>query len=183
MWKLGRRKNAPVGVIALLVLVLVVLVIAPSGYRDRISTTGDASAEARTGELKRSIYLTLTHPIFGLGMDNFVVFSNTEHATHNAYTQVASEIGLPAAVVYVLFLIAAYKRLRRIGHPKDFEKKHRLIPYLAIGLQASMIGYMVISFFASVAYLWYVYYLVAYGICVSRLYETPAPPTPTGKLA
>jgi O-antigen ligase len=173
-WKLRRRNKAPVGLVAIPVILLFLLAVAPSSYRDRIATTGDASAEARTGELKRSIYLSLTHPIFGLGMDNFVLFSNTEHATHNAYTQVSSEIGIPAAITYILFLVAAYKRLRRIPHPKDVEEKYRLVPYLAVGLQASLIGYMATSFFASVAFLWYVYYLVAYGICLSRFSESSA---------
>jgi hypothetical protein len=27
------------------------------------------------------------------------------------------------------------------------------------------------SFFASVAYLWYVYYLVGYAVCLRRIYE------------
>jgi hypothetical protein len=31
---------------------------------------------------------------------------------------------------------------------------------------------MVCSFFASVAYLWYVYYLVGYAVCLRRLYES-----------
>ena len=31
---------------------------------------------------------------------------------------------------------------------------------------------MVSSFFASVAYLWYVYYLVAYAVCLRRMYES-----------
>jgi hypothetical protein len=44
--------------------------------------------------------------------------------------------------------------------------------YLALGLQASIIGYMVSSFFASVPYLWYAYYLVAYSIAVRRIYES-----------
>ena len=35
-----------------------------------------------------------------------------------------------------------------------------------------LIAYMVASFFASVAYLWYVYYLVAYAVCLRRIYET-----------
>ncbi|HEY6119602.1 MAG TPA: hypothetical protein VIV66_06575, partial [Pyrinomonadaceae bacterium] len=42
--------------------------------------------------------------------------------------------------------------------------------YLAIGLEASLIGYMVSSFFASVAFLWYVYYLIGYSVCLRRLY-------------
>jgi len=37
---------------------------------------------------------------------------------------------------------------------------------------AALVGYMVCSFFASVAYLWYVYYLVAYAVCLRRLYES-----------
>jgi len=44
------------------------------------------------------------------------------------------------------------------------------IYYLAIGLQASLVGYMVASFFAAVAYQWYVYYLVAYAIALRRIY-------------
>ena len=31
---------------------------------------------------------------------------------------------------------------------------------------------MVCSFFASVAYLWYVFYLVGYAVCLRRLYES-----------
>ncbi len=30
---------------------------------------------------------------------------------------------------------------------------------------------MVASFFASVAYLWYIYYLVAYSVCLRRIYQ------------
>ena len=44
--------------------------------------------------------------------------------------------------------------------------------YMAIALQASLIAYMVSSFFLSVAYLWYVFYLVAYAVCLRRIYES-----------
>jgi len=33
---------------------------------------------------------------------------------------------------------------------------------------------MVVSFFASVAYLWYAYYLVAYAVCLRRIYANAA---------
>jgi hypothetical protein len=42
--------------------------------------------------------------------------------------------------------------------------------YFAVGIQASLIGYMVASFFAAVAYQWYIYYLVAYAIALRRIY-------------
>jgi hypothetical protein len=44
--------------------------------------------------------------------------------------------------------------------------------YLAVGLQASLIGYMVSSFFVSVAYLWYVYYLVGFAVALRRIYQS-----------
>ncbi len=171
VWTLGKR-NRFILVILTAVLIASFLIFVPNSYRQRITTTADESAQARKGELTRSIFLALRHPIFGVGMDNFILYSNTEHATHNAYTQVAADLGLPAAVVYILFLITALRRVRRIPNPEDVEKRKRSLPYLAIGLQASLIGYMVTSFFASVAYLWYIYYLVGYAICVSRLYES-----------
>ena len=104
-------------------------------------------------------------------MSNYQVFSDTEHATHNAYTQVSADLGIAAGVIYVLFLVAAIKRLRRMPPHKSVDIRSRTLPYLAIGLKAGLIGYMVTSFFASVAYLWYAYYLVGYAVCVSRLYE------------
>ena len=42
----------------------------------------------------------------------------------------------------------------------------------AVVAQAALLGYMVSSFFANDAYQWYVYYLVAYAICLRRIYES-----------
>ena len=43
--------------------------------------------------------------------------------------------------------------------------------YLSVGLQASIVGYMVTSFFLSVAYYWNIYYLVGYAVCLKLIYE------------
>jgi hypothetical protein len=37
-------------------------------------------------------------------------------------------------------------------------------------MQASLVGYMVSSFFVSVAFYLYIYYLVGYAVCLRRLY-------------
>lgn len=169
-WKLGRKNRFLVGIISVALITLFV-VLAPGAYRQRVTTTVDESSLSRTGELKRSIFLTVRNPVFGVGMGNFILFSDREHATHNSYTQVAAEIGLPATVVYILFLVAALRRMRRMPQPYEVEKRKRAIPYLAVGLEASLVGYMVVSFFASVAFLWYAYYLVGYAVCLSRLYD------------
>jgi O-antigen ligase len=104
-------------------------------------------------------------------MDNYILYSNANKATHNAYTQVASEMGIAALILYVMFIVTPLKRLRKIERSTYGVKANRSFYYLAIGLQASLAAYMVASFFASVAYLWYIYYLVAYSIGLRRIYD------------
>ena len=172
-WKFGRKNRTLVIVAAFLVVVLVV-VLAPGEYSSRLSTIfgGDAtgSASARQQIFWRSVLVAARYPVFGVGIGNFHFRSLHEQVSHNAYTQVAAELGFCALVIYVLFLIYPLKRLKKIELSTVEETDASKFYYLAVGLQASIIGYMVSSFFASVAFLWYVYYLVAFAICLRRLY-------------
>jgi O-antigen ligase len=169
-WRLAKRNKWLVAVGLPLALAFFIM-FAPRGYGTRLATTVDDSGVARRDELTRSVYVALYHPLFGVGMNNYIEFSNLNHASHNAYTQVASEMGIPAMVVYILFLVAPLKDLRRIARETSARRRDPRFHYLAYGLEASIVGYMVSSFFLSVAYLWYIYYLVGYAICFRRMYE------------
>lgn len=173
-WRLSRQNKL---VIAVLVPILLVgfVFVASSNFGGRSATSSEGSTLARQDDLKRSLFIASRHPLFGVGMDNYVLYSNSNHATHNAYTQVAAELGTPALIVYLMFLITPLKQLRRIGRETSERRGTSQFYYIAIGLEASLIGFMVSSFFASVAFLWYVYYLVAYAICLRRIYEAETP--------
>jgi O-antigen ligase len=131
------------------------------------------SATHRRGELLRSIYVAIRHPLLGIGMDNY-----REHAslrglvTHNSYTQVASEMGMVALVIYTLFMVRPLRRLGQISREVLNGRADSRFYYLALGLQASLIAYAVSSFFLSVAYRWYIYYLVGYAVSFRRIYES-----------
>jgi O-antigen ligase len=168
--KMARRHRVIVGGLAL-ALVLAVVALAPASYRSRLATTSDDSAVARTDELKRSLLVAARHPLLGVGMGNYILYSNSNKATHNAYTQVAAELGVAAFLIYLWFLISPFKRLRQLEQATGKDKRKPPVYYLALGLQASLIGYAVASFFASVAFLWYAYYLVAFSVCLSRIYS------------
>lgn len=173
LWKaMGRARWLIPPVAAALLLLF--LLSAPGSYGMRVSSTSDESTRARVDDLKRSVFIAARHPVFGVGMDNYILYSNSNKASHNAYTQVAAEMGLAALTFYVLFIVVPFKGLRKIEREAYPEKATRRFYYLAIALQASLAAYMVASFFASVAYLWYIYYLVGYSICVRRLYESTA---------
>lgn len=178
-WKLGRRNRLLVFVLMACAL-LVAVALAPGGYGERLASIFDSSrdlegsATARQALLLLSVKVSLLHPLLGVGIGNFSILSIKGQVTHNAYTQVASEMGMLALAAYVMFIITAYKRLRRIERETFAEKRRSQFYHLAVGLQASLVGYAVGSFFLSVAYEWNLYFLVGYGVCLHRLYEADA---------
>jgi len=174
-WKLGRKNRTLVIIVSVLTIVAVI-VLAPADYGGRLTSIwgggATGSSNARQELFWRSLLVAFRYPLLGVGMGSFHYRSIHEQVSHNAFTQVGSELGLPAAILYVLFMITSIKRLRRIEKETLGSKDKSKFYYLSVGLQASLVGYMVASFFASVAFLWYVYYLVGYAVCVSRLYAT-----------
>jgi putative inorganic carbon (HCO3(-)) transporter len=173
--KIG-RKNKFLSTGALVVAISAVLVFAPGSYFGRISSIFNSSADVtgsssqRTEILKRSFWVTLRYPLTGVGMGNFHYKSVHELVTHNAYTQVSSEMGIPALIVYLMLMIYPLRRLRKIEAETLDDPQRRKLHYWSIGVQASIVAYMVSSFFGAVAYHWYIYYIVGYAVAVRRLY-------------
>jgi O-antigen ligase len=173
-WKIGRRNRLAIATLVI-AFGLAFLALAPSSYMDRMATirnpSQEASALSRRNVLFRSIRVAITNPLLGVGMGNFHIVSIKELVSHNAYTQVAADMGIPAMVVYILFIITPFKQLRRIERETSVSRRGSKYYYLAVGLQASLVGYMVSSFFGAVAYQYYIYYLVGYAICLRRIYR------------
>jgi probable O-glycosylation ligase (exosortase A-associated) len=173
-WKLGRR-NRTVVIVLLVVLIALVFAFAPGEYANRLgsitSPGGDASSASRLGLLIRSILVAVRHPLLGVGMGNFHIVAIGEAVSHNAYTQVAAEMGMAAMIIYIMFMVFPLKGLRLMASATFDTRRTSRIYYLAVALQASLVAYMVSSSFGSVAYQYYVYYLVGYAVALRRIYE------------
>jgi O-antigen ligase len=176
-WKLGRRNRF--AVMALLAVSAALMVaLAPGGFGLRMLSIFDSSLDpvgsssARQELLKLSIITALKHPLFGVGMNNFHIVSIREAVTHNSYTQVASELGATAFVLYVMFIVSPIRRLARVERATLAARRASGFYYLSVGLQASLVAYMIGSFFGAIAYQWYVYYLVGYAVALRRIYAT-----------
>ncbi len=177
-FKIGRRSKLEIAAVVLIAAVGMMLV-APSGYGNRLLSIflpeldPNGSADSRRGELFRSIYVALRHPLLGVGMGNYQPnMSYRGLVTHNSYTQVASEMGLIALLFYTMFIVKPLRKLSAIARQTLNVKEDSHFYYLALGLQASLLVYMVSSFFLSVPYVWNVYYLVGYAVCFRRIYES-----------
>jgi len=175
LWKLGKRNR--IAMVAVLMLAIVAAAfLAPGGYTGRLESIFDSSKDLvgsssmRKEVLLRSLWVTLHSPFLGVGIGNFPIVSIRGLVSHNSYTQVASEMGLVALTLFLMFLIVPYRRLKKLQEESAAEKRHSRFYYLSIGLQASMIGGMVSTYFLSVAYEGYMYSLVGYAICLRGLY-------------
>lgn len=176
-WKAGRRRR--LGIVIAGFLIVALFMAAVPSYALRLasilipSLDPVGSSGARSGELLRSLVVAIRHPIFGIGMGNYAPeMSHRGLVTHNSYTQVAAEMGVAALLCYTLFIVTPLRKLGQIARQAFGAKADSDFYYLSLGLQASLIGYLVCSFFASVAYLWYAYYLIGYAVCLRRLYES-----------
>jgi putative inorganic carbon (HCO3(-)) transporter len=186
-WKIGRKHRIAV-FLSIIIFVVAFSVLAPGGYGARLGSILDHSADMvgsagqRQELLIRSIIVSARHPLLGIGMGNFHIVSIHELVSHNAYTQVSAEMGLTAMILYIMFIVTPFKRLKQIERETLDDRRRERFYYLAVGLQASLVGYMIASFFASVAYYWYIYYLVGYSICLRRIYAL-APEVKEGRIA
>jgi O-antigen ligase len=176
------KKNRVATMVALVFAVILFIGLAPGAFTSRVSTIFNSAADVtgsssqRTEVLKRSFWVTLRYPIFGVGIGNFHYKSPRNLETHNAYTQVSSELGIAAMVIYIMFLVHPLRRMRLIENETDTSPDQRTLHYLAIAFQAAIVGFMFASFFGAVAYQWYVYYLVGYAVCLHRIYLAKFPP-------
>ena len=176
--RIGRRSKVEIAVMLVVVSVAMIL-LAPSGYGDRLLSIimpgldSNGSADTRRGELFRSTYVALRHPLLGIGMGNYQPnMSYNGLVTHNSYTQVASEMGMTALFLYTMFILTPLRKLASIARECVAVPEHSRFYYLALGLQASLLVYMVSSFFLSVAYAWNIYYLAGYAVAFCRIYES-----------
>lgn len=174
-WKLGKRQRLKVVLISSFVGLLV-LAFAPGNYGLRVlsifipALDPVGSSDQRMELLKQSILVTLRNPA-GIGIGNFQVVGVQNLETHNAFTQVSSELGWLAFAAYMILMISPIRKLAAVERQMFSAAESSWIYFLSIGIQASIIGYMVSSFFGPVAYNWYVYYPIAYAVCLRRIYQ------------
>ena len=175
MWKIGREHRTKAILISAFLLILLV-VFAPGNYGVRMLSIffpgldPVGSADQRKENLILSIIATIRNP-WGIGIGNSITFGVGNLQTHNAYTQVSSELGVVGLAAYLTFMISPFRKLGAIERTLFEKGDKKWFYYLAIGWQASIVGFMISSFFGSIAYDWFVYYLIAYAVTFRRIYQ------------
>ena len=182
-------KRRPGVVFGAALVAMLALPLLPSSYWHRIASITDknldqtGSREARSRLLRESFDAFVAHPLTGVGAGQFKNYNpdGREEAwreSHNVVLQVAAELGIGGLIIFGFLLargmyapIQTRRLVRRLnggrGHQRNgavpaLEPRERefLVTHAEM-LSAALAGWFVCALFASVAYHWTFYYLLA----------------------
>ncbi len=139
------------------------------------------SAQARQDMLKRSIEITFEHPLVGVGPGEFMDAEAGEdmavgkrgmwHYTHNAYTEISSETGIPGMVIFLFAFYRCYKGLSKYRDRYPNLRARRA----ALCIQIAVLVSAVSAFFLSIAYSGILYPILgisaAFQIAAAKQYK------------
>ena len=147
--------------------------------------SGEAAASARESsrsraqKLRESIELTLRNPLFGVGMGVFMPASVglaketggpvDWQASHNSYTQVSSELGIPGILILLAIYASAVRQVWRVDREAKRAAREDVRQYAF----AILIAIVVLSMhfcFDSMAYLFYMPLITGLATALAMTY-------------
>jgi len=139
------------------------------------------SAQSRKLILIKSFEVTLEHPLMGVGLNNFpvAVYADAKQGgkrydwlvTHNSYTQISTETGIPGLLIFLTMIFYAFQSLSQVHKltgPRSAQPQPE-IWNIAKYLRLSLAGACVCMFFLSVAFTPEIYVLVGLTIALERV--------------
>src|SRR5580765_8518680 len=193
VWEYGikGKRRYLVGTVAATLLIGLALALTSSHYRARVESivmgniegSGDkGSLDARKTLLKKSLYVAVTHPIFGVGPGCFILVDKGWVVAHNSYTELAAESGIPAVILFMLTMGAAFKNVAQV-RKTPWYKEDPEVRLFTQALWASLVAYLMAACFASTEYNLYPYFMVGYTCAMVRITSQPLPDKkPVGRI-
>jgi putative inorganic carbon (hco3(-)) transporter len=175
---------------------VVLLSTASDQYWQQMSTItshDDYNRTSESGRLQiwaRGLGYMMSNPVLGLGPGNFQAAEGTLspyadrqqygigvrwNAAHNSFIQAGAELGLVGLVLFVGVIASTFAALRRAGGSERGRPAGRLRESsLTPALTAALLGFVVGSFFLSLAYSEMLYTLVALAVGLQKATDVSA---------
>jgi O-antigen ligase len=157
-------------------VVLAVMVAVPAGYSDRLSTIVDTerdptgSADERWATMMTALEQIAHRPLLGYGLGNSVHVSVAQgdipREPHNAYLKLGAELGVPALIVYMLFIFSAWTAAREVRRFFAQRREGWELGRLAGGVELALIAFAVGALFSPVPYHFYLYFPAGLAVAI-----------------
>jgi O-antigen ligase len=153
-----------------------------------------ASTSSRKSMLIRSLILTFKHPLLGVGPGQFMV-AEDEMAraegkrkgawlgTHNSFTEVSSECGIPALLFYLGVVVFCFKGTYSLYRRTKNQPQFKQISDHALALNYSLIVFVVTGLFVHAAYTALLPVLAGLAASLLRTTENLVPAAPQRPVA
>ena len=162
----------------------------PSSFWDRMGsiTNGETdptgSREARLRLLTQGVQVFAENPLTGIGAGQFKNYNEPGvtierwRVTHNAWLEVAAELGIGGLVIFAFLVVCGYRACFATMRLLGLTGKRRRAPALTLGeddrqtlslnargILAALVGWTICSMFAAVAFNWTMYLVLALAVC------------------
>lgn len=193
---LGRNVRPGFGAIAL-AAVIAAMPMAPASFWNRMASITDSktddleytgSREARRQLIREGFKVFVERPLTGVGAGQFENYNppgrqQQWRETHNAPLQVAAETGVIGLVAFCFLIlrgaISTFATRRLLARPPRrrpdslklvmTDDDRQILRSHSVAMSAALAGWFVCSLFASVAYNWTFYYVLALIVCGREL--------------
>jgi O-antigen ligase len=137
------------------------------------------SSETRQYTLRKSIEYTLQHPIVGVGPGEFAWYEGLNnryggtthgfwHETHNTFTEVSSECGIPGLIFFLFGIISTFRLANATYRQARSRPECKDIAVAAFCIMLAMASFVTAITFLSFAYLFYLPTLAGLAIALER---------------
>jgi putative inorganic carbon (HCO3(-)) transporter len=176
LWR-SKNRLRNVGIVAALVLPLSLLSPISPLARLMTPTFSDTEATESRYELWSAGYRMIReNPLSGVGVGNFKALSTTyqdpnnpvQAIAHNAYIEVAAELGIPGITAFVAVLVFTFWSLGRTYH-LALRARSTFLAQTALGMQGGLLGYAIAIVFVSAEYQRLFWLMVFVSACLPGL--------------
>jgi O-antigen ligase len=167
------------GLVVMSILALLYVITASPEQLERYTGMGgeaDQTAEERVETWKVGMEVFKDHPLLGVGVDGFtrVAVHYSEQETvfvqHNIYLQALTEAGFPGLLLLAGLLVSFFRDQQVIGPKLDLHSKQPpFLPWIAFGLDVSMLSFMVAGFFITVLFYPFMWVLLGLSMAARQL--------------
>ncbi|MCU1385825.1 MAG: putative O-antigen polymerase, partial [Acidobacteria bacterium] len=187
MYYMAKVKPALIG--GVLLAGLMALPVMPSSFWNRMDSIMNAeedptgSRAARLRLIDQGVQVFMDNPLTGIGAGQFQNYNapgvvEKWRVTHNVWLQVGAELGIFGLATFAFLVLRAYtanfaamRMLRRPRTPRPgdtdlqlTDEERRTMDLNAKGMFAAIVGWTVCALFASVAFNWTFYYVLALAV-------------------
>jgi O-antigen ligase len=150
--------------VRIMVAAIPLVILLPNSPMHRLispTISDNRSTESHVVGWMAGLNMVAEHPFFGIGLANYKAevakydttgqVAANPHIAHNAYLEIAAEMGIPAALVYLIFLGTTLRSIETT-RKRALAANSKVLASIALGMGASLLGPAIAIFFVSGQY-------------------------------